>query len=76
MNLTKTTDKMAYRIGFRAFHKGMEISEAVGEALFIVADESGLEGDEMVTLTIEVIDSAQAGWWEAKTAAFRADYRV
>ena len=71
MNITKTTDKAAYWIGYAAFHAGWEIGEGVGEALIVVADDSGLEGEEMVTLVTEVIDSAQAGWNYANTTAYR-----
>jgi hypothetical protein len=73
MNLTKAIDKTAYWMGYAAFHEGKEISEAVGEALLAIADESGLQGDEMVTLTTQVIGSTVAGWEYAKVTKFRAD---
>ena len=73
MKFPKATDKMAYWMGYAAFHEGKDVSEAVGDALVAIADESGLQGDEMVTLTIEIIDSTQNGWYYAKETKFRAD---
>lgn len=66
MNFTKTTDIAAYWMAYAAFRDGKDVSEAVGEALYAIADKSGLEGDEMVNLTMEVIGSAQLGWGDAK----------